>query len=97
VCRLEVFLGGLALLDAAAALERVERGVLDDPHQPRAERPHVPEPVEPVERAQERVLGDVLGVLRPDEPRRGAEHDGPVTVDEDPERAQIPRRRPHDE
>ena len=44
-----------------------------------------------VERAQERILADVLGLLGADDPRRHSHDDGPVAVDELLERASSPR------
>ena len=43
----------------------------------------------PVIGAQERVLGDVLGLVLADDPRRDAQHDVAVTLDELLERVQL--------
>ena len=53
--------------------------------------------VQAVERAQERVLADVLGLVGADDPRGHPYDDGPVAVDELLERAQLPARGALDE
>ena len=60
----------------------VERGVVRDPQQPRPEGRVAAEVVQAVERAEERILADVLGLVGADDPRRHSHDHGPVTVDE---------------
>ena len=75
----------------------VERRVVRDPQQPRPERRIAAEVVQAMERAQERVLADVLGLVGADDPRRHPHDHRPVAVDELPERAQLPARAAPDE
>ena len=75
----------------------VERGVVGDPQQPRAERSIAPEPLEPVEGAQERVLAHVLGFVGADDAGGDPDHHGPVAVDESFERTQLAARGAPDE
>src|SRR5919107_1472584 len=79
------------VLDGLGAPPRqvVDRRVVRDLQQPRAERRVRAEALEAVERAQERVLADVLGVLAAGDPARDAEHDVAVSLDERLERAQV--------
>src|SRR3954469_8825580 len=81
----------LARLDrlGPAAVEVVDRGVVGDLQEPGPERGVGTEARQAVERAQERVLADVLGLLAPDDARRDADDDVAVALDERLERTQI--------
>ena len=75
----------------------VKRGVVRDAQQPGPERRVAAEVLEAVEGAQERVLADVLGVLRADDPSRHADDHRPVTVHELRERVELATRgEPHE-
>ena len=67
----------------------VDRGVVRDLQQPGAERGVPAEAREAVERAQERVLADVLGVVASRDPSGDAEHDVAMALDERLEGAQV--------
>ena len=79
------------------AVEMVERRVVGDPQEPRAERRVAPEVLEPVEGAQERVLTDVLRLVGSDDPGGYPDDDRAVAVDELLKRAQLAARRAPDE
>jgi hypothetical protein len=80
-----------------APSDRRQRGVVGDAEQPRAERRLAPEPVETVERSQERVLRDVFRVVVPYYARGHAQDDLVVAHDELLERAQVAAPGPLDE
>ena len=75
----------------------VERRVVGDPQEPRAERGVAAKVLEPVEGAQEGVLTDVLRLVGPDDPGGDPDHDRAVAVDELLERAQLAARGAPDE
>ena len=58
--------------------------------EPEPERRVAAEPVEAVERAQERLLGHVLGVIGAGDPARQSPHRRLVTLDQLRERLEIP-------
>jgi hypothetical protein len=75
------------------AREVVDRGVVRDLQEPRAERGVGAEALEPVEGAQERVLADVLGIGAAGDAAGDAEDDVAVALHERLEGMQIPAQR----
>jgi hypothetical protein len=67
----------------------VDRRVVGDLQQPRPERGIGAVAAQAVERAQERVLADVLGLLAPGDPRRDADDDVAVALHERFEGTQV--------
>src|SRR4051812_7647146 len=62
---------------------------MGDVQQPGPERRRAAPALEPVKRPQERVLGDVLGILIAHDPGRDAQHDLAMALDQALERPQV--------
>ena len=73
----------------SAPRELVEGGVVCDPQEPGPERRVPSEPFQAVERSQERVLADVLGLVVAHDARGNAHHDVPMALDEPLERGEV--------